>query len=65
MACVTICASSMAASAGLSQPLLDNTSTQAWISRIAWKTRDGGQVKETVTRGGDAGRVVPGPVVPC
>ena len=37
MACVTICASSIAARAGLSQPLLDSTSTQAWISRIACK----------------------------
>lgn len=37
MACVTICANSMAAKAGDSQPLLLNTSTQAWISRSAWK----------------------------
>lgn len=35
MAWVTICASSMAAKAGLSHPLLDRTSTHAWISRIA------------------------------
>lgn len=37
MAWVTIWASSIAASAGLSQPLLDSTSTQAWIRRIAYK----------------------------
>lgn len=37
MAWVTIWASSMAARAGLSQPLLDSTSTQAWIRRIACK----------------------------
>lgn len=39
IACVTICASSMAARAGLNQPLLLSTSTQAWISLTAWKTR--------------------------
>ena len=33
--CVTIWASSMAAMAGLSQPLELSTSTQAWISLIA------------------------------
>ncbi len=37
MAWVTIWASSIAASAGLSQPLLDSTSTQAWIRRTAYK----------------------------
>lgn len=37
MAWVTIWANSIAASAGLSQPLLDSTSTQAWIRRTAWK----------------------------
>lgn len=37
MAWVTIWASSIAASAGLSQPLLDSTSTQAWIRRTACK----------------------------
>lgn len=36
MAWVTICASSIAASAGLSQPLLDSTSTQAWMRRTAY-----------------------------
>uniref|UniRef100_A0A2M3ZQM0 Putative secreted peptide n=1 Tax=Anopheles braziliensis TaxID=58242 RepID=A0A2M3ZQM0_9DIPT len=35
MACVIICASSMAATAGDSQPLDDNTSTHACTSRIA------------------------------
>ena len=37
MAWVTIWANSIAASAGLSHPLLDSTSTQAWIRRTAWK----------------------------
>lgn len=35
-ACVAICASSMAATAGASQPEEDTTSTQAWIRRMAW-----------------------------
>lgn len=35
MACVTICASSIAATAGDSQPFELNTSTQAWIKRMA------------------------------
>lgn len=34
---LTICANSMAAKAGESQPLLLTTSTHAWIKRMAWK----------------------------
>lgn len=40
MAWVTIWASSMAARAGLSQPLLERTSTQAWMSRMACRGTD-------------------------
>ena len=35
--CLTIWASSIAASAGESHPLLLNTSTQAWTRRMAWE----------------------------
>ena len=37
IACVTICANSMAATAGDSQPFELKTSTQACISLMAWK----------------------------
>ena len=52
MAWVHICASSMAASAGLSQPFVDNTSTHACIKRTAvikislvsfWSSADNGR----------------------